>query len=186
MSASIRPSLPLLYHVGLMHSPIEAAIRNCSKASACVLGRHRTKACQRLGCCHPHAEAHHTDCDADCEVVWYRVTEENKREYVNLVARHRMTTAIKLQINSFLEGFWDLVPKVSIHTWFCPKFHAFCSVQCGALKLASPSSIRCILQRQCGAFCAFAKLVATLFLMHVCASMKFDCCPSWLHLLPWR
>ena len=42
-----------------------------------------------------------------------RVTEENKREYVNLVARHRMTTAIKPQINSFLEGFWDLVPKVS-------------------------------------------------------------------------
>lgn len=41
-----------------------------------------------------------------------RVTEENKREYVNLVARHRMTTAIKPQINSFLEGFWDLVPKV--------------------------------------------------------------------------
>ncbi|KAL0033594.1 hypothetical protein WJX79_006288 [Trebouxia sp. C0005] len=40
-----------------------------------------------------------------------RVTEENKREYVNLVARHRMTTAIKPQINSFLEGFWDLVPK---------------------------------------------------------------------------
>ena len=43
----------------------------------------------------------------------FRVTEENKREYVNLVARHRMTTAIKPQINSFLEGFWDLVPKVS-------------------------------------------------------------------------
>ena len=41
-----------------------------------------------------------------------RVTEENKRDYVNLVARHRMTTAIKPQINSFLEGFWDLVPKV--------------------------------------------------------------------------
>ena len=41
------------------------------------------------------------------------MTEENKREYVNLVARHRMTTAIKPQINSFLEGFWDLVPKVS-------------------------------------------------------------------------
>lgn len=44
---------------------------------------------------------------------WCRVTEDNKREYVNLVARHRMTTAIKPQINSFLDGFWDLVPKVS-------------------------------------------------------------------------
>ena len=62
-----------------------------------------------------HVRAHHADCDADCEVGWPRVTEENKREYVNLVARHRMTTAIKLQINSFLEGFWDLVPKVSTH-----------------------------------------------------------------------
>ena len=50
-------------------------------------------------------------------VYWCRVTEENKREYVNLVARHRMTTAIKPQINSFLEGFWDLVPKVSFHSF---------------------------------------------------------------------
>ena len=41
-----------------------------------------------------------------------RVTEENKREYVNLVARHRMTTAIKAQINAFLQGFRDLAPKV--------------------------------------------------------------------------
>lgn len=41
-----------------------------------------------------------------------RVTNENKREYVNLVAWHRMTTAIKAQINAFLTGFWDLVPKV--------------------------------------------------------------------------
>ena len=51
--------------------------------------------------------------DSRSELCYYRVTEENKREYVNLVARHRMTTAIKPQINSFLEGFWDLVPKVS-------------------------------------------------------------------------
>ena len=41
-----------------------------------------------------------------------KVTEGNKREYVNLVARHRMTTAIKAQIGAFLEGFWELVPKV--------------------------------------------------------------------------
>ncbi len=50
-------------------------------------------------------------------MYWCRVTEETKREYVNLVARHRMTTAIKPQINSFLEGFWDLVPKVSFHSF---------------------------------------------------------------------
>lgn len=47
--------------------------------------------------------------------VCCRVTEENKREYVNLIARHRMTTAIKPQINAFLTGFWDLVPKVCCH-----------------------------------------------------------------------
>ncbi|KAK9785185.1 hypothetical protein WJX73_010540, partial [Symbiochloris irregularis] len=40
-----------------------------------------------------------------------RVTDANKREYVNLVAQHRMTTVIRAQINSFLTGFWDLVPK---------------------------------------------------------------------------
>ena len=49
-----------------------------------------------------------------------RVTEENKREYVNLVARHRMTTAIKAQINAFLQGFRDLAPKVS-HSRPCPQ-----------------------------------------------------------------
>ena len=41
-----------------------------------------------------------------------RVTEATKREYVDLVARHRMTTAIKPQIQAFLGGFWELVPKV--------------------------------------------------------------------------
>lgn len=40
-----------------------------------------------------------------------RVTEANKLQYVNLVARHRMTTSITAQINAFLEGFWQLVPR---------------------------------------------------------------------------
>ncbi|GAX74557.1 hypothetical protein CEUSTIGMA_g2006.t1, partial [Chlamydomonas eustigma] len=43
-----------------------------------------------------------------------RVTETNKREYVNLIARHRMTTSIKAQIGAFLEGFWQLVPRTHI------------------------------------------------------------------------
>jgi len=38
------------------------------------------------------------------------VNEENKSEYVKLLAHHRMTTAIRKQIDSFLEGFHDLVP----------------------------------------------------------------------------
>lgn len=38
------------------------------------------------------------------------VTDENKAEYVRLVAHHRMTTAIRSQIDSFLTGFYDIVP----------------------------------------------------------------------------
>ncbi len=40
------------------------------------------------------------------------MTNANKREYVNLIAQHRMTTAIRGQINAFLAGFWDLIPNV--------------------------------------------------------------------------
>ena len=38
------------------------------------------------------------------------VTDENKFDYVRLVAHHRMTSAINSQIDSFLSGFYDLVP----------------------------------------------------------------------------
>lgn len=40
-----------------------------------------------------------------------RVTEETKHEYVDLVAEHILTTAIRPQINAFLEGFTELVPR---------------------------------------------------------------------------
>ncbi|KAF8377410.1 hypothetical protein HHK36_030787 [Tetracentron sinense] len=40
-----------------------------------------------------------------------RVTEENKNEYVDLVAEHRLTTAIRPQINAFLEGFNELIAR---------------------------------------------------------------------------
>lgn len=40
-----------------------------------------------------------------------RVTEDNKHEYVNRVAEHRLTTAIRPQINAFLEGFNELIPR---------------------------------------------------------------------------
>ncbi|KAI3685937.1 hypothetical protein L1987_79606 [Smallanthus sonchifolius] len=43
-----------------------------------------------------------------------RVTEENKREYVDLIAEHRLTTAIRPQINAFLEGFNELIPRDNI------------------------------------------------------------------------
>ncbi|KAH7427928.1 hypothetical protein KP509_10G067500 [Ceratopteris richardii] len=40
-----------------------------------------------------------------------RVTEENKHEYVDLNAEHKLTTAIRPQINAFLEGFNELVSR---------------------------------------------------------------------------
>ncbi|KAJ1430487.1 Ubiquitin-associated domain [Sesbania bispinosa] len=40
-----------------------------------------------------------------------RVTEETKHEYVDLVADHILTNAIRPQINSFLEGFNEMVPR---------------------------------------------------------------------------
>uniref|UniRef100_A0A7N0U1T4 HECT-type E3 ubiquitin transferase n=2 Tax=Kalanchoe fedtschenkoi TaxID=63787 RepID=A0A7N0U1T4_KALFE len=40
-----------------------------------------------------------------------RVTEETKHEYVDLVAGHLLTNAIRPQINAFLEGFNELVPR---------------------------------------------------------------------------
>ncbi|KAL3023982.1 hypothetical protein AAZX31_04G094700 [Glycine max] len=40
-----------------------------------------------------------------------KVTEENKHQYVDLVAEHRLTTAIRPQINAFLEGFNELIPR---------------------------------------------------------------------------
>lgn len=39
-----------------------------------------------------------------------QVTNSNKAEYVTLVARHRMTTAIKASITAFQEGLWEIVP----------------------------------------------------------------------------
>ena len=46
------------------------------------------------------------------------VTDENKLEYVRLVAHHRMTTAIRKQIDSFLEGFHELVPPELISLFY--------------------------------------------------------------------
>ncbi|XP_062203891.1 E3 ubiquitin-protein ligase UPL1-like [Phragmites australis] len=51
----------------------------------------------------------------DCELIPggrnIRVTEENKHEYVNRVAEHRLTTTIRPQINAFMEGFNELIPR---------------------------------------------------------------------------
>ena len=39
------------------------------------------------------------------------VTEENKVEYVQLVTEMKMTTSIRSQIDAFLEGFHEIIPK---------------------------------------------------------------------------
>ena len=39
------------------------------------------------------------------------VTEANKREYVQLACQMKMTGSIRTQIKSFLEGFYEIIPK---------------------------------------------------------------------------
>lgn len=39
------------------------------------------------------------------------VTEENKHEYVRLVCQEKMTGSIRKQLNAFLEGFYNIIPK---------------------------------------------------------------------------
>ena len=63
---------------------------------------------------HTHTQRAHTHTRTHAHAAEgkdLRVTEANKRQYVDLIARHRMTTSIKQQITAFLEGFWQLVPK---------------------------------------------------------------------------
>ncbi|CRL01178.1 CLUMA_CG014451, isoform A [Clunio marinus] len=39
------------------------------------------------------------------------VTEENKLEYIQMVCQLKMSGSIKQQLNAFLEGFYDIIPK---------------------------------------------------------------------------
>ena len=39
------------------------------------------------------------------------VTEENKQEYVKLVVEYRLQTSVAEQMNNFLAGFHDMIPK---------------------------------------------------------------------------
>lgn len=40
-----------------------------------------------------------------------QVNEENKREYVKLVCQEKMIGSIRQQMDSFLEGFYEIIPK---------------------------------------------------------------------------
>lgn len=39
------------------------------------------------------------------------VTEDNKMEYIQLVTQMKMTGGIQKQLNAFLEGFYDIIPR---------------------------------------------------------------------------
>lgn len=39
------------------------------------------------------------------------VNDENKSDYVRLLCQEKMTGAIRQQLNAFLEGFYDIIPK---------------------------------------------------------------------------
>jgi E3 ubiquitin-protein ligase HUWE1 len=39
------------------------------------------------------------------------VNDQNKEEYVQLVCQMKMTGSIRKQLDSFLEGFYDVIPK---------------------------------------------------------------------------
>lgn len=71
-----------------------------------------------------------------------QVTNDNKREYVNLVARHRMTTAIRAQIEAFLkvggrQGCitlrWGGAQHVPCQRWLRCSQAGCCAVTCAGL-----------------------------------------------------
>jgi E3 ubiquitin-protein ligase HUWE1 len=42
------------------------------------------------------------------------VTQENKQEYIQLNAEYRLVSSIKEQIDAFLGGFYEIIPKTLI------------------------------------------------------------------------
>jgi hypothetical protein len=50
-----------------------------------------------------------------------KVTNANKRAYVDAVAAHRMTTAAREQIDAFLGGFYDAVPRTLVRLFTAPE-----------------------------------------------------------------
>jgi len=52
-----------------------------------------------------------------------QVTQENKREYVQLSAQYRLYSSIKDQIESLLGGFYEIIPKDLITIVSCLSFN---------------------------------------------------------------
>ena len=41
----------------------------------------------------------------------FKVTDDNKTDYIKLVCQMKMTGAIRKQLGAFLEGFYDIIPR---------------------------------------------------------------------------
>ena len=39
------------------------------------------------------------------------MTDQNKQDYIKLVCQMKMTGAIRKQLQAFLEGFYDIIPR---------------------------------------------------------------------------
>jgi E3 ubiquitin-protein ligase HUWE1 len=50
-----------------------------------------------------------------------QVTDDNKEEYIRLVCHEKLTSAVKKQLDAFLEGFYEIIPKqlISIFSKWC-------------------------------------------------------------------
>jgi E3 ubiquitin-protein ligase HUWE1 len=55
------------------------------------------------------------------------VTDDNKREYVQLICEHKMTKSVEKQINAFLEGFHELIPPALISLFDDPELELLIS-----------------------------------------------------------
>ena len=44
-------------------------------------------------------------------ILLLQVTDQNKQDYIKLVCQMKMTGAIRKQLQAFLEGFYDIIPR---------------------------------------------------------------------------
>ena len=50
-----------------------------------------------------------------------QVTDSNKADYIRLVCQEKMTGAIRKQLAAFLEGFYDIIPRLGLGLVFLIK-----------------------------------------------------------------
>ena len=50
-------------------------------------------------------------CKHFSNILLLQVTDQNKQDYIKLVCQMKMTGAIRKQLQAFLEGFYDIIPR---------------------------------------------------------------------------